>query len=73
MRLHVLVVDIYEPTVGFDYPVVRHEFVGKTREEARGYYNAHLGTCTFFSACIQTGDFDGLRCQAVEHWKVVNE
>ena len=73
MRLHVLVVDIYEASVGYDYPVVRHEFVGKTQEEARGYYTAHLGTCTFFRACIDEGRFGEIECKPAEHWKVVDQ
>jgi hypothetical protein len=66
-----LVVDIYEPSVGYDYPVVRHEFVGRTREEAQGYHDAHLHTCTFFRQCIEQGDFDGLKCETNTWWKTV--
>jgi hypothetical protein len=62
----VIRVDIFEPAgAGADYPVVRHEFTGKTEREATGYLNAHLKTDSFLRACIARSDFRGLTCVPV--------
>jgi hypothetical protein len=64
--LHALSQDIYEEAVGDAYPVVRHTFFGKTPEEARGYYNAHLGTCAFMRGCTQEGRWNDVVCRTEE-------
>lgn len=61
-----LVVDIYES--GADYPIVRHEFIGKTRQEAEGYFKAHQKTDAFLAGCL-AGHFKDIRCRATMYWK----
>jgi hypothetical protein len=61
-------VDIYEQTVGPKYPVVQHVFWGKTKAEAKGYYEAHLETDSFFKACIADGKFGDIECHANAYW-----
>jgi len=53
-------VDIFENTL---YPVVRHQFFGKTMHEAKSYYQAHMGTDSFLREAIKTGYFKGMRVQ----------
>jgi hypothetical protein len=67
-----LVVDIYEPEgAGLDYPILRHEFYGKTREEAWGYYQAHLGTDEFLRDCVTARRWQSVKCQAEIRWERV--
>ena len=64
-----LVVDIYEPEgAGNDYPILRHEFYGKTQQEAEGYYEAHLGTDEFLRGCVQRNRWHAVRCHADMYW-----
>lgn len=72
MRLHVLVIDIYEPSMGFDYPVVRHEFPGRTQAEAIGYFEAHVGTDEFLRACVYEGRFERIDCVAESRFELVD-
>lgn len=53
-------VDIFENTL---YPVVRHQFFGKSLHEARSYFQAHMGTDTFLKSAIKTGYYKGMRVQ----------
>jgi hypothetical protein len=53
-------VDIFEDTM---YPVVRHQFFGKTMREARAYYTAHMGTDSFLRDTVKTGYFKGMKVQ----------
>lgn len=64
-------VSIYEKAVGDAYPVVVHSFLGKTREEAEGYYRAHLKTDTFFRGCVEKEQFDGIDCWTTEKWRML--
>ena len=59
-----LTVDTYESEV---YPVVQHVFVGKTREEAQGYYDAHLKTDKFLAGCAN-GKFGDITCRNEMTW-----
>lgn len=43
MRLYVIRVDITEAATRHAYTIVRHEFIGKTVAEARGYFASHMG------------------------------
>ena len=61
-----LVVDIFEE--GAEYPIVRHEFIGKTRQEAEGYFRAHQRTDTFLAGCL-VGRFKNIRCRTNMYWK----
>lgn len=62
-------VDIFEPrSVGRDYPVVRHEFYGLTKKEAAGYYEAHLGTCSFLRACVNKARWKEVDCEVAAEW-----
>lgn len=55
-------VDIYE--VGTPYPVVRHEFLGRNRDEALGYFKAHQMTDTFLNSMIRFGRWRDVRGRA---------
>lgn len=68
MKLHVLTVDIYEAEVGDDYPVVVHQFLGRTREEALGYFEAHKKTDQFLMGCIEHGKWNGVECWTEQDW-----
>lgn len=35
-------IEFFEGATSYAYPVVAHEFTGRTLEEARGYFHAHL-------------------------------
>lgn len=64
-----LIVDIYEPQgAGTDYPILRHEFFGKTRQEAWGYYQAHLGTDEFLRGCVERSRWKRVKCAAEIYW-----
>ena len=62
-------VKIFEKDVGNDYAVVEHIFRGKTREEALGYYKAHLGTCPFFRGCVENDRFKNIDCWHTSEWR----
>ena len=67
-----LIVDIYEPAgAGRDYPVVRHEFFGKTKDEANGYFEAHLGTCRFLRDCVTKSRWKTVTCEIAAEWQRV--
>lgn len=53
-------VDIFENTL---YPVVRHQFFGKTMKEAKSYLTAHMGTDVFLKDAVNTGYFKGMKVQ----------
>jgi hypothetical protein len=63
------IVDIYEPSVGYHYPVVQHVFLGKTRQEAWGYYKAHLTTDEFLAGCVEKGRWQKVSCSARAGWQ----
>jgi len=58
MKYPYIQVDIYESDM---YPVVTHIFYGKTTEEARGYFKAHMKTDSFLRAAVNTGCYKGMR------------
>ena len=60
-----MVVDIYELSVGYDYPVVRHIFTGRTPEEARAYFQAHLETDEFMRGCVEQRRWRDVVCAPV--------
>jgi len=64
-----LVVDIFESSVGGEYPVVQHAFYGKTKSEALGYYQAHLKTDTFLAGCVQRNRWEQVRCTTESRWE----
>ncbi len=67
-RLWRLVVDIYEPGNTTAYPVLRHVFYGRDRDEANGTLEAHMGTDEFLRGCIEKERWNGLECYAVATW-----
>lgn len=74
MRIYVIEHRIYEEAAGPSYPVVTHQFRGRTREEAAGYYRAHLKSDAFFEACNSPrgGTFQGtVKCRGFvrEFWE----
>jgi hypothetical protein len=52
--------DIFENTL---YPVVRHQFFGKTMTEARSYFQAHMVTDSFLHDAIKTGYYQDIKVQ----------
>lgn len=68
MILHVFVVDIFEGETSDDYPVVSHSFYGRTRAEAKGYFEAHKKTDEFLRACLETGRWNGVECWTESYW-----
>lgn len=53
-------VDIFENTL---YPVVRHQFFGKTMHEAKSYFQAHMGTDSFLRDAVRTGYYKDMKVQ----------
>lgn len=53
-------VDIFENTL---YPVVRHQFFGKTMHEAKSYLTAHMSTDSFLRDAVKTGYFKNMKVQ----------
>ena len=66
--LWTLVVETFEAK---PYPVVVHTFIGETKQEAFGYYRAHLKTDSFFRGCAE-GDFRGMECKNRMKWKRID-
>ena len=64
--MYALTQDIYEKAVGDAYPVVRHVFYGKTRDEAQRYFDAHMTTDQFMRDCTERGQWDEVVCQPQE-------
>lgn len=62
------IVDIYEPSVGFDYPVVEHRFHGKTKAEALAYFQAHMKTDSFLRGCVEKSRWERVPCRATQRW-----
>lgn len=50
-------VDIYENNI---YPVVSHIFYGKTKKEANGNFQAHMGTDSFLKAAVLYQKYKGM-------------
>ena len=50
------------------YPVVTHTFTGKTRDEAEGYFEAHLKTDQFFASMEKTGKFGKIQGRTKRSW-----
>ena len=70
--MYVVRVDIFEAATGYRFPVVRHEFRGRTAAEAHGYHQAHLDADEFLRACEERGVYRGtVRCRArvTEGWE----
>jgi hypothetical protein len=61
-----LVVDIFEPDA--DFPIVRHVFAGRTKEEAQGYFDAHMTTDSFMSGCVTKARWRDVDCEAFARW-----
>lgn len=68
MRLWVLVVDTYEHDGGNKFPIVTHQFRGKTKSEALGYYQAHLKTDEFLRGCVEKRRWRSVNCNADAYW-----
>lgn len=69
-----LVHDTYEPEgVGIDYPVVRHIFIGKSKEEAQGYFDSHLKTDEFFAKCEKDGKWEEVECNTKRYWEKMSK
>jgi hypothetical protein len=61
MRLYQIDAATYEESTP-GYPVVVHQFIGRTLEEATGYLKAHFKSDRFFSDCTKKGRFANFRC-----------
>ena len=68
-KLYILRVDIYESKL---YPVVRHEFIGKTKNEAKAYFKAHLETDDFLYNCYIKRKFKNFKCKTKFKWRESN-
>lgn len=66
MRLFKIVADTYEAK---PYPVVTHEFRGRTQKEAEGYFRAHLTTDKFFKDCTEKEHFANFDCRTVIRYR----
>jgi hypothetical protein len=67
MRLYVIRVDIYEAATDYAFPIVRHEFIGRSPAEARRYHAAHMQSDAFLRQCEQKGLFNGaVKCRATK-------
>lgn len=64
MRLYVIRLDITEAATKHKYPVVRHEFRGKTVHEAQRYLASHMKTDAFLRKCVLSGKFGEVDCRA---------
>lgn len=53
-----IIVDTYEQGM---YPVVTHIFRGKTLDEAKSYFRAHMKTDSFLRSAVNTGYYKGMR------------
>lgn len=63
-----LIVESYEPS--HRYPIVVHHFSGDTKQEAEGYYQAHLKSDAFLRQCMATGMFQGkVPCPSRVRWE----
>lgn len=69
MALWTLEHRIFEAAVGDAYPVIVHNFIGRTKEEAMGYYRAHLQADAFIRGCTETGRFGQVRCRSEMSWR----
>jgi len=68
-RLYELVVDIRESKNLF--PIVTHVFRGRTKQEARHYFESHLSSDKFMRDCVQKGVFAGsVQCRTTVRWRV---
>lgn len=70
-KLWAYVVNTYEKEVGDAYPIVQHVFLGKTKEEALGYFNAHLGTDEFLRGCVEQRRWHQVECWTETSWQRV--
>ena len=58
--------EIYEGDT--PYPVVTHVFKGKTREEAEGYFKAHMKTDEFMAAMEKDGRWKDIKGRTKKAW-----
>ncbi|MCZ6504950.1 MAG: hypothetical protein O6834_03085 [Actinobacteria bacterium] len=52
-----------------DYPAVTHIFTGKTREEAKGYFESHMKTDEFMAAMEKDGQWKEVKGRTKTSWK----
>lgn len=74
MKMYVVRVEIREAATRYSYPIVIHEFAGKTKEEAWGYHDAHRQADSFLRQCEDKRMFnDTVACQSMifEGWRQV--
>ena len=68
MTIHIYVVDIFEKQHRF--PIVRHEFRGKTQEEALHYFESHMAADDFLYDCFEKGLYDKkVKCRTETRWR----
>ncbi len=51
------------------YPVVTHTFTGKTREEAKGYFESHMKTDEFMADMENDGKWKDIEGHVKKSWK----
>ena len=47
---------------------MRHVFAGKTRAEAEGYFDAHLGTDAFLEGGVERAHWKDVDCEVDARW-----
>ena len=66
MLLWVVVHSIFEEASAYAYPIVVHQFYGRTQEEAEGYFRAHKRTDEFLRGCDDKGKWKMVTCKSVK-------
>lgn len=62
---YLLQVDIYENEM--DYPLVIHQFLGRTQKECKDILAAHMRSDSFLRGCLEKHRYSDVRCRAVLH------
>ena len=52
-----------------EYPVVIHIFTGKTREEAKGYFDSHMKTDAFMAGMENDGKWEDIEGHVKKKWQ----
>lgn len=64
MKLYAVTIEISEAATDYEFPVVSHTFLGRSRKEAWHYHDSHLKTDEFLRSCEKKGKFSDVKCRA---------
>jgi len=53
-------VNIFDPQRGEEYPLVQHNFFGRTPKEAHQRFDAHVAVDNFLRAAVEKGMWRGM-------------